>query len=111
MNKPFLIAILLLTACGPSKYDAFAQCTADNGAIFYGTFWCPHCKVQKDMFGSAIDNVNYVECSTPDGKAQTQVCIDAKIKNYPTWVFADGSRLVGEQTFDTLSKKTGCALP
>ena len=29
---------------------------------------------------------------------------------YPTWVFADGSRLVGVQTPQTLATKTGCAL-
>src|SRR3989344_9366604 len=35
-------------------YDTFAQCLTEKGAIFYGTFWCPHCKDQKELFGNSI---------------------------------------------------------
>ena len=52
----------------------------------------------------------YVECQTQDQK-QTKVCTDAKIEGYPTWIFADGSRLSGEIDLATLSKKTNCTLP
>ena len=31
----------------PGKYDTFAKCIKDRGAIFYGAFWCPHCQAQK----------------------------------------------------------------
>jgi hypothetical protein len=63
------------------------------------------------MFGSSISKVNYVECSTPDGNNQTQICVDKGIKSYPTWVFSDGSNLTGEVTLEKLSQKTGCLLP
>lgn len=90
--------------------DAFAQCLADAGAKFYGTFWCPHCQDQKTLLRHSA-KLPYIECSTPDGQGQTPECIAAGIEGYPTWVFADGSRLTGLQTLETLGEKTGCALP
>ncbi len=95
----------------PGKLDAFAQCLGEKGAAFYGAFWCPHCQNQKAMFGNSENLLPYVECSTPDGQKQTQVCIDKGIKGYPTWEFKDGSRLEGEIPLETLAAKTACALP
>ncbi len=98
-------------AVGPGQYDAFAQCLKDKGATFYGAFWCPHCKAQKQMFGSSAKLLPYVECSTADASGQTQICIDKKVSSYPTWEFTDGSRLNGEIPLAQLAEKTGCALP
>jgi len=95
----------------PGKYDAFATCLADKGAVFYGAFWCPHCQSQKKMFGSSVKLLPYVECSTPDGQGQLQACIEAGINSYPTWEFADGSRLMGEIPLEQLAEKTSCELP
>jgi hypothetical protein len=96
-------------------YDGFAQCLKDKGATFYGAFWCPHCKAQKAMFGTSVKYLPYVECSTPDGTGQTQICMDQKIESYPTWVLADGTRLPVESasgvSLETLAAKTGCTLP
>ncbi len=96
---------------GPGKYDTFAQCLKDKGATFYGAFWCPHCQAQKKLFGSSVKLLPYVECSTPDAAAQTQICIDKKITGYPTWEFADGTRLNGEVALKDLAAKTECELP
>lgn len=95
----------------PGELDVFAQCLAEKEAIFYGAFWCPHCQNQKKMFGKSADLLPYVECSTPNGRGQQQVCIDEEITGYPTWEFVDGSRLSGEISLTTLSEKTGCELP
>jgi len=92
------------------KYDALAKCIAQSNATFYGAFWCPHCEAQKTKFGTGAQYLPYVECSLPSGSGQTQVCIDHDVVQYPTWVFSDGSRLVGVQTPQTLAQKTGCAL-
>ena len=94
-----------------SKYDAFATCLKDKGVIFYGAFWCPHCQAQKALFGSATQFLPYHECSNPDGNSQNASCNDAKIESYPTWQFPDGTRLTGEQTFETLAQKSSCVLP
>lgn len=95
----------------PGELDQFAQCLNDSGAKFYGAFWCPHCAAQKKLFGNSVTKLPYVECSNPDGKTQTQICKDKEIKGYPTWIFADGSQVSGEQTLATLSEKTQCELP
>ena len=94
-----------------SKYDSFATCLKDKGAVFYGAFWCPHCQAEKKLFGSSEKLLPYVECSTPDAQGQTQICKDKKIEGYPTWIFADGTRLTGETSFATLAEKTSCVLP
>ena len=93
------------------KLDTFAACLKDKGAVFYGAFWCPHCQKQKAMFGNSVKYLPYVECSTPDAKDQLPVCNEKKIENYPTWIFADGSRLIGEVPLATLAEKTSCTLP
>lgn len=95
----------------PEGATQLAQCLADSGAVFYGAFWCPHCKKQKELFGSAEKILPYVECSTPNGKEQTQVCKDKGITGYPTWIFKDASQLSGEATFAQLAEKSGCANP
>lgn len=95
----------------PGKYDEFAKCLKDKGATFYGAFWCPHCQNQKKLFGTSKKYIPYVECSTPDGKGQTDTCKAKKVSGYPTWVFADGTTQEGEMTFDQLAQKTGCTLP
>ena len=108
------VATFIIRGSGPSSkvnYDAFATCLKDKGAVFYGAFWCPHCQAQKKEFGSSAKLLPYVECSTPDGQAQTQICIDKKIEGYPTWIFADGSKLTGETSFQQLADKTTCPLP
>lgn len=93
-----------------TEFDGFAQCLADSGAKFYGAFWCPHCQEQKEMFKKST-KLPYIECSTPDGENQIQMCTDEEIKSYPTWKFADGSVGAGVLQFAELSEKTGCALP
>ena len=96
---------------GPGKYDEFATCLQDKGAVFYGAFWCPHCQDQKKLFGKSAKLLPYVECSTADGKGRTQICIDKDVQSYPTWEFADESRLNGQISLAQLAEKTSCVLP
>jgi len=96
---------------GPGKYDEFATCLKDKGAVFYGTFWCSHCNNTKKLFGSSAKLLPYVECSTPDASGQLQECTDKNITSYPTWIFADGTELKGEVALQQLADKTSCVLP
>jgi len=105
-----IASAVLLFVPAEGKYDAFASCLSEKGAVFYGAFWCPHCSDQKNMFGSSAKYIPYVECSTSDGRSQLQVCRDAGVEGYPTWVFADGSMLSGIQSFSTLAERTGCTV-
>ncbi|TAK04818.1 hypothetical protein EPO33_02370 [Patescibacteria group bacterium] len=124
MKFPVLIALLVVLAAGgigggiwytntqPGALDGFASCLGEKGAKFYGAFWCPHCANQKKLFGKSAKKLPYIECGVAGNtSAQTQVCTDAEVKGYPTWVFADASRLSGEIPLQTLAEKTGCALP
>lgn len=105
------ILLVVQSATKPGKYDQFAQCLKDSGAKFYGAFWCPHCQTQKKMFGKSQKKLPYVECSTPNGQGQKPVCNEAGIEGYPTWIFADASRLTGEIELSVLAEKTSCVLP
>ncbi|MEK7630203.1 MAG: hypothetical protein AAB432_02350 [Patescibacteria group bacterium] len=95
----------------PSKLDGFATCLKDKGLTFYGAFWCPHCQNQKKMFGSAEKFLPYVECSTPDGNGQLDVCKKQGIDGYPTWQYPDGTREIDVISLERLAEKSGCALP
>lgn len=112
-----IIVVLVFVGLGirnrvqPGKYDAFAQCLGEKGAVFYGAFWCSHCQEQKALFGRSADKLPYHECSAPDGQSQLSSCDEVGIKTYPTWILAGGERLNGVQQFATLAEKTGCALP
>ena len=84
--------------------QTFAQCLTDSGAIFYGAYWCPHCKTQKEMFGEDIRFINYFECE--DDK---DTCIKEGVKAYPTWKIK-GQLYEGVQSPERLSELTGCSL-
>jgi hypothetical protein len=83
---------------------ALAQCLAEKGVTMYGAAWCPHCQQQKKEFGDAFKTVPYVEC--PDSP---QICLDKKVESYPTWIFPDGTRLVGEQSLQAIAQKAQCS--
>ncbi len=85
--------------------DSFAKCLAQKGLVMYGAYWCPHCQNQKALFGDSFQYVNYVECTQ-----EVQKCTAAGIEGFPTWITSDGQKLVGEQTLETLSQVSGCAL-
>jgi hypothetical protein len=108
---------LIKTPGKAGKLDTFATCIKDSGAKFYGAFWCPHCQAQKARLGSSAKLLPYIECSTPDGQGQTQVCKDQGISTYPTWYFSSSTAtngyeiVVGEQELTDLAEKTSCPLP
>jgi hypothetical protein len=87
------------------KYDAFAQCLAEQKATMYGAVWCSHCKDQKDAFEGSFKYVPYVEC--PDN---IQKCINLGIEGYPTWIFSNGEKLSGKQSLQKLADTAGCSL-
>jgi len=114
-----IVVVLLIVAVSaygyyeskkPGPYDNLATCLKTDGVLFYGAFWCPHCAAQKAEFGKSAKLLPYVECSTPDGNAQTQVCIDKDIESYPTWVFPNGDRVTGVQDLSYLAATTSCPL-
>jgi thiol-disulfide isomerase/thioredoxin len=105
-----IVVIIVLIIVGrkmPGQYDAFAQCLEEEGAVFYGAFWCPNCQDQKEDFGNSEKKLPYVECSTPSGKDQTQECSDIGIEAYPTWMFSKGIIIEYEGEPTVCSPKPG----
>ncbi|HIG98627.1 TPA: hypothetical protein HA231_04355 [Candidatus Woesearchaeota archaeon] len=94
----------------PGQHDEFAKCLTEKGAMMYGAYWCQHCKNQKEMFGNSWKYVEYIECSLPNKAGRTEFCRKAGINGYPTWEFADGSRVSSEMSFEQLAGKSGCGL-
>lgn len=107
----FAVLIFFVSGSKAGELDSFALCLKDKGAVLYGSFWCPICRSQKKLFGASDKLLNYVECSTPNGQDQAQICKDKHIEVYPTWEFANGASASGELSLKDLSDRTGCPLP
>ena len=106
-----VVIILSVFALYPEEKNAgnlddFAKCLAGKGATMYGAEWCSHCQNEKKACGDSFRLVPYVEC--PDDPKR---CIDSGIDGYPTWIFPDSKKLVGEQGLKKLSSESGCPLP
>lgn len=113
-----LVVVIVLIAAGvvyisqpKSKYNqatlqTFALCLASKKMTMYGAEWCSHCQAQKALFGTAFKSVPYVEC--PENE---KLCADKGVTGYPTWITADGTKYIGEQTLAKLGEVTACTLP
>ncbi|HLG25715.1 MAG TPA: hypothetical protein VI588_02905 [Candidatus Gracilibacteria bacterium] len=108
--------IVFLSACSSKPLNMtevqaadLAQCLKDQGAQMYGAFWCPHCAEQKRVFGDAAAKMlPYFECDPRGENPVTDLCLELKIEKYPTWIFADGTRIQKVLTEDELKEQTGC---
>ena len=95
--------------------DPVAKALAEHltrvDAKFYGAQWCPHCQNQKALFGAAAKRLPYIECS-PQGRTGpvAQVCVDADIKSYPTWIIY-GKRYEDVMTMQDLALITKFIMP
>jgi phage baseplate assembly protein gpV len=105
------IVFFIATRKKVGRLDSFAQCLSSKGVKMYGAYWCPHCEEQKELFGSSFQYAPYVECGIEGSRAEQPVCVTARVKNFPTWIFPDGSRVEGKLPVVTLRDKTGCTLP
>jgi len=84
--------------------QGLAQHLSKIDAKFYGASWCPHCADQKEMFGSSVKRLPYVECSPAGPSApQADVCKEKNIQSYPTWII-NGERYTGIQPLDSLAQ-------
>ena len=85
---------------------ALAKYLKDYGVIKYSAYWCPNCLNQSELFGKqAYKELNVVECAKDGKNSQTQLCIDKKIKGFPSWEI-NGKIILGVQTLEELSKLT-----
>lgn len=107
-----LLAFLLmipssLSGCSNNsvKYDDFARCLTENGAVMYGTDTCYYCQMQKSEFEDSFKFINYINCL--EDKA---ACINNEIDGFPTWII-DGKKYEGKQQLSRLGVLARCELP
>ncbi len=94
-----------------SQLDGFAKCLQSKNVKMYGLYWCTHCAEQKELFGSAFQYIPYIECGIKGSRDEEPSCVQANVKQFPTWQFADGTRTQGTLPLSAFSEKTGCTLP
>ena len=98
---------LIVTSESTKETIKFAKYLNDSGVIKYSAYWCPNCLNQSELFGKqAYKELNVVECANDGKNSQTQLCIDKKIKGFPSWEI-NGKIILGLLTLRELSILTG----
>ena len=98
---------LKVTSESSKEAIKFAKYLKDSGVIKYSAYWCPNCLNQSEMLGKqAYRELNVVECARDGINSQTQLCIDKKIKGFPTWEI-NGKLILGVLSLKELAKLTG----
>ena len=98
---------LIVTSESTKESIKFAKYLKDIGVVKYSAYWCPNCLNQSELFGmEAYKELNVVECARDGINSQTQLCIDKKIKGFPTWEI-NGKLILGVLSLKELSKLTG----
>ena len=98
---------LTVTSESTKESIELAKYLNDNGVVKYSAYWCPNCLNQSELFGKqAYKELNVVECARDGTNSQTQLCIDKKIKGFPTWEI-NGNLILGVLTLKELSNLTG----
>ena len=98
---------LIVTSESTNESLALAKYLKNKGVIKYSAYWCPNCLHQSELFGKqAYKELHVVECARDGKNSQTQLCIDKKIKGFPSWEI-NGKIILGVQTLEELSKLTG----
>ena len=98
----------------PVKPETLAACLARKGAHLYGASWCHWCHVQLALFGSDAPQIPYTDC---DPQGTLELLPECKARGFgfdtpfPTWIFGDGTRIVGVRSPRWLALRTGCPAP
>ena len=98
---------LIVTSESTKESIELAKYLNDKGVVKYSAYWCPNCLNQSELFGKqAYKELNVVEWARDGINSQTQLCIDKKIKGFPTWEI-NGKLILGVLSLKELSNLTG----
>ncbi|ABI47406.1 hypothetical protein [Synechococcus sp. CC9311] len=96
------ITLPIHAAASPDPAE-LADHLSSSKAMYYGSWRCPACIKQTELFGDAANKLPYVECAKPkEMPAQAAACQTAEIRAYPTWILENGQRRIGVQTLEQL---------
>ena len=88
----------------------FAKDLTAAGVEFFGAYWCPVCEQQKELFEDGKNELPYIEV-TDSERNLNSVGVANNITQFPTWVFPDDTRETGFLSLETLSQRSGVAIP
>ena len=94
----------------PIDLVALAQSLSDADAVLYGAPWDSATTAELRMFDDGAPLLDFQDVTNAD-RTPSELAIDRDITTYPTWLFADGSRLEGTQTIDSVASAAGVELP
>ncbi len=96
----------------PEDLETLARCLTTDGWVMYSSVTCSVCRVQKKLFGDAINYIQTVECNPNADNAQPERCLEKKIRKTPTWIREreemELGRLEGYQPLDVLASQSSC---
>jgi uncharacterized membrane protein/glutaredoxin len=96
-----------LSASSDNTWQAgLAKHLTEIGATMYGSYRCPHCTAQKELFGEAFKYISYVECDPTAKMANSALCQEKGIRGYPTWEIK-GEFYPGVKSLEELSELSG----
>ena len=88
-----------------------AKCLTEKGVRFFGTYTCPWCIKQKEIFGEASKYLTYIECAGDRAtEEELALCQEFNIAGVPDWRFPDGTQQPGMQTIQRLAELSACPL-
>ena len=97
---------LIVTSESSKESIKLAKYLNDYGVVKYSAYWCPNCLNQSELFGKqAYEELDVVECARDGINSQTQLCVDKKIKGFPTWEI-NGKLFLGVLSLKELSRLT-----
>ena len=98
---------LIVTSESTKKSIELAKYLNVKGVVKYSAYWCPNCLNQSELFGKqAYKELNVVECARDGVNSKTQLCVDKKIKGFPT-LEINGKLILGVLSLKELSKLSG----
>lgn len=91
-----------------SQAIALAKYLQSTNTIMYGSYWCPHCSRQKELFGmEAFKFINYIECDPKGYRSKYATCLENGVDGYPSWKFGNGKSQGGEMELIDIAKFSG----
>ncbi len=90
---------------------AFAKALKNGGVTLYGAAWDATTTAQRQLFGDGAQFLNFVEVTNADHTFNATANANNITTTSPTWVFANQTRLVGNQTLAAIAAQASIAIP